>query len=70
MNHKLSPDGYAQTKAKLENLQRRLADLETRTDLKPMPLDEVRRSYKTMMRQYLGELKLYDAERCQEPEKP
>jgi BMFP domain-containing protein YqiC len=52
MTHNLTSEGYAQTKAKLENLQRRLADLETRTDLKPLYLAGVRRSYKTMIRQY------------------
>ena len=70
MTHNLTPEGYAQTKAKLENLERRLADLETRTDLKPPHLDEVRRSYKAMIRQYRGEMKLYEAEHCQESEKP
>ena len=68
MTHYLTPEGYAQTKAKLESLQRRLADLETRTDLKPLHLAGVRGSYKTMIRQYRGELKLYEAERCQGPE--
>ncbi len=69
MTPKLTPDGYAQTKAKLESLERRLADLESRTDLKPLHLAEVRRSYQTMIRQYLREMKLYEAGRGQEAEK-
>jgi hypothetical protein len=52
MTHNPTLEGFAQTKAKLENLHRRLADLETRTDLKPLHLAGVRRSYKTMIRQY------------------
>jgi hypothetical protein len=69
MTAKLTPDGYAQTKAKLENLERRLAELESRTDLKPLHLAEVRHSYKTMIRQYRREMKLYEAGRGQESEK-
>jgi hypothetical protein len=45
MTPRLSPGGYAQTQAKLTNLERRLADLESRTDLKPLHRAEVRRSY-------------------------
>jgi hypothetical protein len=66
---RLTPGGYAQTKVKLEGLERRLADLEARTDLTPLHLAEVRRSYKTMIRQYRREMKLYEAEQCQESEK-
>jgi hypothetical protein len=69
MTPMLTPEGYAQTKSKLENLERRLADLESRTDLKPLHLGEVRRSYKSMIRQYRREMKLYEAGRCQESEK-
>jgi hypothetical protein len=69
MTPKLTPDGYAQTKAKLEGLERRLADLESRTDLKPLHLAEVRRSYETMIRQYRREMKLDEADRGQEAEK-
>ena len=69
MTPKLTPDGYAQTKAKLESLEQRLADLESRTDLKPLHLAELRRSYKTMIRQYRREMKLYEAGRGQEAEK-
>jgi hypothetical protein len=62
MIHHLNPDGYAQTKTKLENLERRLTDLESRTDLEPEHLADVRRSYKTMIRQYRREMMLYEAE--------
>jgi hypothetical protein len=65
MTAKLTPDGYTQTRAKLGNLERRLADLETRTDLKPPHLDDVRRSYKEMIRQYRREITLYEAESSQ-----
>jgi hypothetical protein len=66
---RLTPGGYAQTKAKLENLEHRLADVEARSDLKPMHLAEVRRSYRSMIRQYRREMKLYEAERCHDSEK-
>ena len=69
MTPKLTPDGYAQTKAKLESLERRLADLASRTDLKPLHLAEVRRSYGTMIRQYRREMNLYEAGRGQGAEK-
>jgi hypothetical protein len=57
----LTPEGYAQTKAKLADLEKRLAALETRTDLKPLHLAEVRRSYQNMIRRYLREIKLFEA---------
>jgi hypothetical protein len=65
MSTKLTPDGYTQTRAKLENLERRLADLESPTDLKPLHLEDVRRSYKNMIRQYRREITLYEAESSQ-----
>jgi hypothetical protein len=66
MSTKLTPDGYTQTRAKLENLERRLADLESRTDLKPPHLEDVRRSYKNVIRQYRRESALYEEESSQE----
>jgi hypothetical protein len=69
MTTKLTPDGCIQTKAKLENLERRLADLESRTDLKPLHLADVRQSYKDMIRQYRREITLDEAGRGQEAEK-
>ena len=53
--------GYVQTKAKLRDLEKRLAELEDRTDLKPSHLEEVRRSYERMIRQYRREINLYEA---------
>ena len=68
MTTKLTPDGYTQSKAKLENLERQLADLELRTDLKPSHLADVRRSYQDMIRQYRREIALYEAGRGLEAE--
>lgn len=57
----LTPEGYEQTKEKLRDLETRLAEIEKRSDLKPDHLESVRRSYKMMMREYLKEIKLYEA---------
>ena len=57
----LTPEGYVQTKEKLANLKKRLAALEARTDLTPIHHAEARESYLDMMRQYLREIKLYEA---------
>jgi hypothetical protein len=57
----LSRAGYEQTKAKCADLEERLAGLARRTDLSPLHLAEVRRSYQTMIRKYRRELKLYEA---------
>jgi hypothetical protein len=61
MPEPLTPDGYEQTKEKLADLQRRLAEIEKRIDLNLEHLVSVRRSYKMMMREYLQEIKLYEA---------
>jgi hypothetical protein len=61
MTEALTPEGYEQTKEKLADLERRLAEIEKRTDLDPEHLASVRRSYRTVMRQYLREIKLYEA---------
>lgn len=61
MREALTAEGYEQTKEKLRNLQTRLAAVEKRTDLDPKRLASVRRSYKMMMREYLEEIKLYEA---------
>ncbi len=61
MTVQLSPAGYEQTRRKLANLEKRLAELENRTDLRPQHAAEVRRSYERMIRQYRGEIKLYEA---------
>jgi hypothetical protein len=61
MTEKLSAEGYEQTKEKLANLKKRLAEMEKRTDLHPEHFASVQRSYKMMMREYLKEIKLYEA---------
>lgn len=61
MTEVLTAEGYDQTKAKLGDLQKRLAEIEKRTDLSPDHMASVQRSYKMMMRQYLREIKLYEA---------
>lgn len=57
----LTADGYKQTKDKLRDLEARLADIEKRTDLNSDHVESVRRSYKMMMREFLKEIKLYEA---------
>ena len=61
MSEMLTADGYEQTKEKLRDLQTRLVEVEERTDLNPEHLASVRRSYKMMMREYLQDIKLYEA---------
>jgi hypothetical protein len=58
---RLSPQGYEQTKAKLANLERRLADIERREDLSTGHREQVCRSYREMMQQYRREIKVYEA---------
>lgn len=57
----LTDEGYEQTKEKLRDLESRLAEIEKRTDLDAQRLASVRRSYKMMMREFLQEIKLYEA---------
>jgi hypothetical protein len=57
----LTPEGYAATKEKYANMEKRLAALAGRTDLHPEHLAAARRSYLDMMRQYLRDIKLYEA---------
>jgi len=57
----LTAEGYEQTKEKLRDLETRLAEIEKRLDLNPDHLESVRRSYKMMMREFLKEIKLYEA---------
>jgi hypothetical protein len=61
MKETLTPEGFRQTQKKLADLERRLAQIEKRTDLKAEHLASVRRSYKMMIREYLQEIKLYEA---------
>jgi hypothetical protein len=64
MSEMLTPDGYEQTKDKLRDLETRLAQIEKRTDLPPEHLASVRRSYKMIMREFLQEIKLYEAKQA------
>ena len=64
MTEPLTPEGYEQTKEKLADLERRLVEMEKRTDLDPEHLASVRRSYKMMMREYLQEIRLYEAKQA------
>ncbi len=66
----LTPAGYSQTKAKLTELEKRLAAVEKRTDLSPGHATEVRRSYERMIRQYRREIKLYEAIRSHQTSPP
>jgi hypothetical protein len=61
MSEVLTVEGYEQTKEKLRDLEMRLAKIEKRTDLDPKRLASVRRSYKMMIREYLQDIKLYEA---------
>ena len=61
MSESLTAEGYEQTKEKLRDLETRLAEIEKRTDLSPDHLESVRRSYKMMMREFLRDIKLYEA---------
>ena len=57
----LTPDGYEQTKAKLQQLNERLQQIVQRRDLSAIHMAEVRRSYEQMLGQYRQEIKLYEA---------
>lgn len=70
MTQLLTPRGYEQTKQKLAQLERRLEAIEKRTDLEAEHLDSVRRSYRTVMRKLLREIKLYEAKRGQQDAAP
>jgi heme oxygenase len=61
MTPSLTREGYLQTKEKLALMEKRLEALLTRTDLHPTHKAEAERSYRDMMRQYLREIKLYEA---------
>ncbi len=63
MSEILTAEGYEQTKEKLRDLETRLAEMEKRTDLDPEHLASVRRSYKMIMREFLQDIKLYEARR-------
>lgn len=60
MTEYLGSQGYEQTKTKLADLERRQAEIETRSDLSPAHREQVLRSYREMMQQYRREIKLYE----------
>ena len=66
MTELLTPEGYEQTKEKLRALETRLAEIEKQKDLKADHLASVRRSYKMMMREYLQDIKLYEARQAKQ----
>jgi len=66
MRESLTAEGYEQTKEKLRDLETRLAEIEERTDLDPKRLASVRRSYKMMIREYLQDIKLYEARQAKQ----
>jgi hypothetical protein len=57
----LTAEGYEQTREKLLDLETRLEQMEKRSDVDPEHLASVRRSYKMMMREFLRDIKLYEA---------
>ena len=57
----LDQPGYDQTKFKLAALESRLAAIQLRTDLDPHHKQRVVTSYLTMKKQYLEELRLFEA---------
>ena len=66
MSELLSAEGYEQTKEKLRDLESRLEEISNRKDLDVGHLASVRRSYKMMMREYLQDIKLYEARQAKE----
>ncbi len=64
MSELLTAEGYEQTKEKLRDLQARLAEIKKRTDLAPAHLASVRRSYNSMIREYLQDIKLYEVKQA------
>jgi hypothetical protein len=65
MIHMLTPTGYVQTKIKLAGLEKRLAEIERRTDVSPARLEAARKSYRSMMRKYRREIELYETSKTQ-----
>jgi len=61
MTAMLNAEGYEQTKEKLRDLETRLVEIEKRTDLAPAHLASVRRSYQMMIREFLQDIRLYEA---------
>ena len=61
MRELLTSEGYEQTKVKLRDLEARLAEIEKRSDLSPEHVASVRQSYRMMMREFMQDIKLYEA---------
>jgi len=61
MTRLLSENSYVRTKAKLTDLERRLAALERRTDLSTVHKAEACRSCRSMIQEYRREIELYEA---------
>jgi hypothetical protein len=57
----LDQAGYDQTKSKLQALEARLSAIQQRSDLVPEHKERVIDSYRTMRKQYLEELRLFEA---------
>ena len=61
MTKLLTTEEYEQTKEKLRDLETRLAEIEKRTDLAPAHLASVRRSYNMIIREFLQEIRVFEA---------
>lgn len=68
MTELLTETGYQLTKQKLANMKARLAALLASADLHPLHRAAVEKSYRDMMRQYLRDIKLYEAAHGTQPE--
>jgi hypothetical protein len=68
MTELLTEKGYQLTKQKLANMKARLAALLSRGDLHPLHRAAVEKSYRDMLRQYLRDIKLYEAAHGIQPE--
>jgi hypothetical protein len=66
MTEILTAEEFEQTKEKLRDLETRLAEIEKRTDLDADHLASVRRSYKMMIREFLQDIKLYEAKHAKQ----
>ena len=60
MTELLTPEGYEQTREKLGELQLRLSHIEQRSDLAPLHLASVRRSYHAIIRELLQDMRLFE----------
>jgi hypothetical protein len=55
-----APSGYEQTKAELENLERRLAEIQADEDLPYAQREQMIRSCREMIQKYRPKIKLYE----------